>query len=91
MTSSPQTRQYLRALKLSAMLATVEARVAQAEDMKLRYDEFLELLLEDELARRATMSLGARLQRAGVQASVAPEGETDVSTMRARLLADEEE
>jgi DNA replication protein DnaC len=57
-------RQQLKTLKLSGMLDAIETRVAQAEDGRLGYLDFLELLLEDEIARRARNSLSARIGRA---------------------------
>jgi len=56
--------QQLKTLKLSGMLDAIETRVAQAEDGHLGYFDFLELLLEDEIARRARNSLSARIGRA---------------------------
>lgn len=57
-------RQQLKTLKLSGMLDAIETRVAQAEDGQLGYLDFLELLLDDEIARRARNSLSARIGRA---------------------------
>jgi len=46
------------------MLQTLELRVDQAHQEKLGHLEFLELLLEDEIGRRANKALAGRLQRA---------------------------
>ncbi|MEK7848152.1 MAG: ATP-binding protein [Chloroflexota bacterium] len=54
----------LKALKLGGMLDTLELRLDQATKDRLGYVEFLELLLEDELQRRANKSLAARIQKA---------------------------
>jgi DNA replication protein DnaC len=54
----------LKALKLGGMLASVEHRLAQAEGEHLGFLDFLELLLEDEVQRRAQHSLASRLTRA---------------------------
>lgn len=54
----------LRALHLRGMLQTLENRLGQARDSKLGHLEFLELLLEDEIARRQARSLQARVNRA---------------------------
>lgn len=43
----------LKALKLGGMLDTLELRLEQARTDRLGYVEFLELLLEDEVQRRA--------------------------------------
>ncbi len=57
-------QQQLKTLKLSGMLDAIETRVAQAEDGHLGYFDFLELLLEDEIARRARNRLSTRVARA---------------------------
>ena len=43
----------LRTLKLSGMLETIEARLAQARAGELGHIEFLQVLCEDEITRRA--------------------------------------
>ena len=57
-------RDALKALKLTGMLATLDDRLAQARDARLGHVEVLQLLLEDELARRQTAALQRRLSRA---------------------------
>ncbi len=54
----------LKALRLSGILDTLEARMRQATDERWRYDEFLERLLEDEVERRAQKQLALRVRRA---------------------------
>lgn len=54
----------LRALKLSGMLHTLDARLAQARAGELGHLEFLQVLCHDEIARRETMSMARRLRRA---------------------------
>ena len=54
----------LKALKLSGMLATLEARLTQARGGELGHLEFLEVLLEDEISRREAKALSERLRRA---------------------------
>jgi len=54
----------LKALKLGGMLDTLDLRLQQAQQERLGYIEFLELLLEDEVGRRANKSLAARVARA---------------------------
>ena len=54
----------LKRLKLGGMLQTLELRVDQAHHDKLGHLEFLELLLEDEIQRRANKSLARRITRA---------------------------
>jgi DNA replication protein DnaC len=54
----------LRALKLSGILDTLEVRLGQARAGELGHLEFLEVLLEDEIARREQRALSERLRRA---------------------------
>ena len=54
----------LRHLKLSGMLATLDARLAQARAGELGHLDFLQVLCQDEISRRETMSLAKRLRRA---------------------------
>ena len=54
----------LRHLKLSGMLDTLDARLAQTRDGGLGHLEFLQVLCEDEIARRESAALARRLRRA---------------------------
>ncbi|MDE3102080.1 MAG: IS21-like element helper ATPase IstB [Chloroflexota bacterium] len=54
----------LKRLKLGGMLQTLELRADQAHTDKLGHLEFLELLLEDEIQRRANKALARRIARA---------------------------
>jgi DNA replication protein DnaC len=54
----------LRHLKLSGMLDTLDARLVQARSGELGHLEFLQVLCEDEVARRETTALGRRIRRA---------------------------
>src|SRR5690242_2024054 len=56
--------QALRQLKLSGMQATLDARLAQAAAGDFGHLDFLQVLCEDEITRRATVSLAKRLPRA---------------------------
>jgi DNA replication protein DnaC len=56
----------LRHLRLSGMVDALSGRVAQAEAAPLPHLEFLELLVEDELARRADRLFAHRLKQAGI-------------------------
>ena len=60
----PSLRAALRTLKLSGMLDTLDARLAQTRDGKLGHLEFLQVLCEDEIARRETAALARRFRRA---------------------------
>jgi DNA replication protein DnaC len=54
----------LKGLKLSGMLQTFDMRLSQAQQEHLGYVEFLEILMEDELQRRANQRLTQRVARA---------------------------
>jgi DNA replication protein DnaC len=56
----------MRHLRLSGMVDALPGRVAQAEAAPLPHLEFLELLVEDELARRADRLFARRLKQAGI-------------------------
>jgi DNA replication protein DnaC len=61
-----QLTPHLKQLRLSGVLATLEARHRQALEGKWSYIEFLERLLQDEVERRGQKQLTLRLRRAGV-------------------------
>jgi DNA replication protein DnaC len=71
---SHQLTPKLKALRLSGVLATLEARHRQAIDAQWSYVEFLERLLEDELERRAQKQLALRVRRAALNTSKTLEG-----------------
>ena len=48
----PELSPYLKQLRLSGILDSLEARNRQAIEAKLAYTEFLALLIQDEVARR---------------------------------------
>ncbi len=54
----------LKALKLGGMQASLPLRLDQAQQQRLGYAEFLELLLGDEIDRRASSALASRLSKA---------------------------
>src|ERR1700736_4058690 len=60
----PSLRAALKTLKLTGMLDTLDARLAQTRDGKLGHLEFLQVLCEDEIARRDTAALARRVRRA---------------------------
>ena len=64
----------LRTLKLSGMLATLDARLAQAAAGDLGHLDFLQVLCEDEINRRASVSLAKRLRRARFEEQATLEG-----------------
>jgi DNA replication protein DnaC len=54
----------LRALNLSGMLDTLDARLAQARSGELGHLDFLQVLCHDEIARRETQAMQRRIRRA---------------------------
>lgn len=64
MTRRHQLESTLRTLKLSGMLDTLEARVAQARAGELGHLEFLQVLCEDEIARRDATAIARRVRQA---------------------------
>ncbi|HET6262292.1 MAG TPA: IS21-like element helper ATPase IstB, partial [Chloroflexia bacterium] len=80
----------LKQLRLSGILATLEARNRQAVGGQWSYVEFLERLLEDEVERRAQKQLALRLRRSTVNSSKTLEGfdfNFNASLNRQQLLA----
>ena len=64
----------LRDLKLSGMLATLDARLAQARAGELGHLDFLQVLCHDEISRRQSMSLARRIRRARFETEATLEG-----------------
>ncbi|HWT48727.1 MAG TPA: IS21-like element helper ATPase IstB [Mycobacterium sp.] len=62
--------QALRTLKLSGMLQTLEARLAQARAGELGHIEFLQVLCHDEIARRESQAIARRIRRAQFEQQV---------------------
>ena len=63
----------LRALALSGMLDTLEVRLAQANAGELGHVEFLQVLCEDELARRDAAGIARRVRAAHFEQTCAIE------------------
>jgi DNA replication protein DnaC len=63
---NPQLTTRLRTLRLSGMVEALPARLAQAEAAPLAHLDFLELLVEDELSRRADRLFDRRVKQAGL-------------------------
>src|SRR5919198_1708374 len=63
-TIPPQLVPALKALKLGGMQDTLPLRLEQAQQQRLGYAEFLELLLGDEIDRRANRALASRIAKA---------------------------
>ncbi|MGI8808959.1 MAG: IS21-like element helper ATPase IstB [Acidimicrobiales bacterium] len=69
MTRAHQLEASLSALRLSGMLETLEARLGQAQAGELGHLEFLQVLCEDEVARRDAAALDRRLRAARFEAA----------------------
>ena len=64
----------LRTLKLSGMLDTLDARLAQARAGELGRLESLQVLCHDEIARRETTAIARRTRRAHFDETTTLEG-----------------
>jgi len=65
---------FLKRLRLSGILETLEVRNQQAVDGRWTYVEFLARLLEDEVERRAQKQLALRIRRAAINTTKTLEG-----------------
>ena len=65
---------FLKRLRLSGILETLDVRNQQAIDGKWTYVEFLARLLEDEVERRAQKQLALRIRRAAINTTKTLEG-----------------
>jgi DNA replication protein DnaC len=74
MTAPHELAKSLRALKLSGMLDTLEARLAQARAGELGHLEFLQVLCEDEVGRRSATALARRVRAAHFEETYTLEG-----------------
>lgn len=61
-----QLDSHLRHLRLSGMAEALPVRLQQAVNAPLSHAEFLELIVEDELARRSDRLFARRLKQAGI-------------------------
>ncbi|MGA3221032.1 MAG: ATP-binding protein, partial [Acidimicrobiales bacterium] len=76
MTISPHTQlaPVLRSLRLTGMLETLDARLAEARSGTLGHVEFLQVLCQDELARRDAAAVARRLRAAHLPSAATMEG-----------------
>jgi DNA replication protein DnaC len=76
MTISPnaQLAPVLRSLRLTGMLETLDARLAEARAGTLGHVEFLQVLCQDELARRDAAAVSRRLRLARLPSAATMEG-----------------
>ncbi|MER5728884.1 ATP-binding protein [Streptomyces sp. NPDC002138] len=63
-------RESLKSLRLSGMLETLDARLAQAHGGELGHLDFLQVLCQDEITRRETVAFQRRLSRAKFEQQV---------------------
>ena len=63
----PGLHDSLRALKLSGMLDTLDARLAQARGGDLGHLDFLQVLCDDEITRREQQAIARRIRRANFE------------------------
>ena len=70
----PALRRRLRTLKLSGMLQTLDARLAQARAGELGHLDFLQVLCQDEIGRRESAAITRRLRRARFDEQATLEG-----------------
>lgn len=62
---NPQLQTALKRLRLSGLLSTLEVRLAEAVGNQLPHDEFLELIVGDEIAIRDDRAIERRVKAAG--------------------------
>jgi len=62
---NPQLMSNLKQLRLSGLAASLEVRLQEAAGNQLSHQEFLELIVNDELAVRNDRSIARRIKRAG--------------------------
>ena len=74
MTRTTDLTPLLKHLKLGAMLNTLPERIALARREQLDYASFLEIILSDEVNRRARRRIETRLHQAGFQETCRLEG-----------------
>lgn len=74
MEAQPSLKTVLKRLRLSGVLHTLVDRCAYAKKTKLSYQEFLELVLQDEIDRRDQVSLQKRINNASFEEEQTFEG-----------------
>ncbi|MGH2810868.1 MAG: ATP-binding protein, partial [Actinomycetota bacterium] len=80
-TISADLKANLRRLRLSPMLETMPERLALAKQQKLPYQEFLEILLSDEISRRDRISTDLRAKAARLDPTMRVEAWDDTSAV----------
>lgn len=69
MNPMPELTPLLKRLRLSGILHSLDQRNRQAIEKKLAYNDFLALLIQDEVARRDQKKFDSRMRRAGFRSS----------------------
>lgn len=77
-----QLLHHLRVLKLPGIREHLEARILEAKSNDLSYEEFLSMLLSDELEQRTTRRINRLLKRASLGAETPWRPLTLPSTLR---------
>ena len=78
---STELRQVLRALRLSPMLDTLPERLTLARSAKMAHQDFLELVLSDEVSRRASVSATNRSKAARLDPAMTLETWDETATV----------
>ncbi len=80
MTATPerQLAGVLRSLHLTGMLDTLEIRLAEARSGNLGHVEFVQVLMQDELARRDAAGVQRRIRAAGFPAEATSSREAQI-------------
>ncbi len=86
-TISADLRQVLRALKLSAMCDTLPERIALATTSHMAYQDFLTVVLADEVERRDRAGAASRARTARLDAIMVLEAFDDTTRIGLRLPA----
>lgn len=76
---SPDLKKLLRRLKLSPMLETMPERLVLARQQKLSHEQFLELVISDEVQRRDLLSTRTRARRAKLDPAMVVEAWDDTA------------
>ena len=76
---SPELKTHLRSLKLSPMLETLPERLTLALQQHMAYQDFLELILSDEVERRTRLSTRTRARRAMLDPAMVVEAWDDTA------------
>lgn len=67
---SKDLKEAMVALRLSGILPTLAERISYARSKKLSYEEFMEMILYDEMERRQARLLNTKMRKAGVDADL---------------------